>query len=123
MWMAALFPLGAWLRRARPFGAGALDASAFGDDALFGALASAVLPAELGSAGRARVVGDFRRWIGGYRPGAELVHGYGTPEIRYAGAGPAPRWARQMRALESDARRAHGRAFVALTDAERRGAV
>ena len=43
------------------------------------ALAPAVLPSELGSAGHAKVVSDFVQWLASYRSGAERSWGYGAP--------------------------------------------
>lgn len=63
------------------------------------ALGAAVLPTELGTTGRERVIAGFERWLAGYREGVELVHGYGTAEIRRTGPSPALRWANQLDAL------------------------
>lgn len=76
------------------------------------ALADAVLPSELGAAGRERTVVAFERWLAGYREGVELLHGYGTGEIRLTGPSPAVRWAAQLEAL--------GPSFIALSLSERR---
>src|SRR5262245_46709886 len=78
------------------------------------ALGAAVLPAELGSAGLERAVSGFERWLAGYREGVELVHGYGTGEIRVTGPSPALRWATQLRELGAAARQTHGTAFEQL---------
>jgi hypothetical protein len=63
------------------------------------ALAEAVLPSELGAAGFGAAADGFSRWLAGYRPGAELLHGYGSGEIQRAPPSPAVRWAAQLRAL------------------------
>jgi hypothetical protein len=78
------------------------------DPKLLRALGAAVLPGELGPAGRERVVADFERWLTGYREGAELVHGYGTGEIRRTGPSPALRWTTQLRELDAAARKQYG---------------
>ncbi len=78
-----------------------------------------VLPSELGAAGVARVCRAFSSWIAQYRPGAELVHPYGSAELRFAGPSPLPRWREQMAALDAAGREAHGRAFTALARDER----
>src|SRR5919206_1136809 len=57
------------------------------------ALGDVVLPSELGAAGVTAAVRAFERWIAGYREHAELVHGYGTSTLSYAGPTPATRWA------------------------------
>ncbi len=70
------------------------------DPRVLRALAAAVLPDELGAAGLERAVTGFERWLAGYREGAELVHGYGTGELRTTGPSPALRWSGQLQALE-----------------------
>ena len=87
------------------------------------AVGDAVLPAELGPQGVARAVSAFERWMDGYRPGAEANHGYGTARIERLSADPRPRWQAQLAALDSDARGANGRSFVALTREQRQAAV
>ena len=83
------------------------------------ALADAVLPSELGRAGIARAAADFRAWGAGYRESAELVHGYGTSRLRFAGPTPLTRWAAQLDALDAAARSAHNRAFRDLSRDDR----
>lgn len=87
------------------------------DPGLLRALGRVVLPSELGTAGVDRVVAGFERWIAGYREGAELLHDYGSGEIRKTGPSPALRWARQLRDLDVAARKL-GRPFV-MSDARR----
>jgi hypothetical protein len=77
------------------------------------ALASATLPGELGPDGVNRVVTSFERWLLGYREGVELVHGYGTGELRHTGPSPALRWSAQLRELEASARK-QGHSFEQL---------
>jgi hypothetical protein len=93
------------------------------DATLLAALGECVLPGELGADGVLRATRGFAQWIAGYRPGAELVHPYGSPNIRYTGASPLARWREQVAALQSEARRRHRRAFSALTRDERRALV
>jgi hypothetical protein len=83
------------------------------------ALAAAVLPTELGAEGTARAVASFQRWMDGYRPGAEVNHGYGTARIERLDADPRPQWRSQLSALDGDARRAGGASFAALSIAQR----
>lgn len=78
------------------------------------ALGDAILPAELGTAGVARAVADFQKWIDGYQPGAEANHGYGTGKIERLTADPRPQWRAQLAALETDARRNGAVSFAAL---------
>lgn len=91
--LAALAPLSFVSRRLHAQAAAALD------PARLRALAAAVLPAELGDAGVERVSAAFERWLAGYREGVELLHGYGTGNIRLTGPSPALRWAGQLDAL------------------------
>lgn len=52
-------------------------------------LAATVLPSSLGSAGTDAVAAEFADWVAGYRAGAEMSPGYGSPRVRYKGASPA----------------------------------
>lgn len=87
------------------------------------ALGDAVLPAELGTRGVATAVAEFERWMTGYRPGAEANHGYGTGKIDRTPADLRPQWRSQLAALESEARRAGGHSFSALTRDRRQALV
>lgn len=91
--VAALIPSPFLARRLHGIAVASLD------PARLRALATAVLPAELGAAGLERTVLGFERWLAGYREGTELLHGYGTGEIRVTGPSPALRWAAQLDAL------------------------
>jgi hypothetical protein len=81
-----------------------------------------VLPAELGADGVARAVGEFQRWMDGYRPGAEANHGYGTGRIEQLPADPRPQWRSQLAALDADASRT-GPSFSALPRERRQALV
>ncbi len=105
---------------ARRFHAAAVAAL---DPAGLRALAGAVLPSELGPQGVERVVAEFERWLAGYREGAELLHGYGTGEIRTAGPSPALRWSGQLERYNVAARNSFRRNFVDLETAERQSLV
>lgn len=72
------------------------------------AIGVAVLPSGLSTDGVNRVVNAFQRWLSEYRPGAELLHGYGTDEIRVASESPAVRWQRQLGELQEAAHRELG---------------
>ena len=87
------------------------------------ALAAAILPSELGNDGFARVAREFAQWIGGYRVGAEIVHPYGSADLRTTGPSPVERWRSQLGALDQDARRQHRTAFASLIVAQRRSLV
>lgn len=91
--------------------------------AMVSSLAETVLPGELGDGGVARVSRGFTQWVAGYRPGAEIVHPYGSARIRQTGPSPAARWRAQLTALDRDAREKHRRAFTALNREQRRALV
>ncbi len=83
------------------------------------ALATAVLPGELGADGAGAAARRFSEWIAAYRPGAEALHGYGTGEIVLLPPSPLRRWRAQLAALD-DAARAGGHAgLTARSVAER----
>ncbi len=117
-WAATALPVAALGGCADADAPAAKSAAAAGpEDAALDALAEAVLPSELGAAGRGRTVADFRQWLAGFEPVAELNHGYGTGDIDYAPADPGPGWMAQLRALDLESQQRFGRAFAAL-DAE-----
>jgi hypothetical protein len=91
--LASLVPVPFVARRIHQLAASELDPR------VLRALAALVLPSELGRNGVERVVGGFERWLAGYREGVELVHGYGTGELRRTGPSPALRWSTQVSAL------------------------
>lgn len=100
-----------------PAAAGAAGPQTPLDDALLRALAEVVLPsaADLPSA-----VAGFQSWLAAYQPVAERSHGYGTAEIEYTPADPAPGWSAQLRALDLEAHTRHGMGFAALDVGRRR---
>jgi len=93
------------------------------DNPLLLALGSAVLPAELGTVGIGSATAQLQTWIREYLPGAERNHGYGSARIQTTGADPAPRWAQQLRSLDTDARTAHNQSFATIGVNERRAIV
>ena len=105
--VAGLVPLPFLARRLHPFAVADLDPK------VLRALGVAILPGELGAAGVERAVSGFERWLAGYREGAELVHGYGTGELRTTGPSPALRWSGHLQALERGS-------FTQLTPEDRR---
>ena len=117
--LAAAVPSAALVRRAHAL---SVDHIAAGPRTLR-ALGDVVLPAEIGPAGITAAVAAFERWIAGYRAKAELLHGYGTSELAYAGPTPATRWAQQLDRLDADARAAHRTAFADLPRTVRQAAV
>lgn len=93
------------------------------DGGMVRGIAEVVLPAELGNDGFARVSRAFTQWVGAYRQGVELVHPYGSTQLRQTGESPAPRWKSQLTALDREAREKHQRGFAALTREQRRSQV
>ena len=109
----------------RPRTAGATETVAPEQDApldgeMVRGIAEVVLPAELGNDGFARASRAFTQWAATYRPGRELVHPYGSTQIRQTGESPAPRWKSQLTALDREARAKHQRGFSGLTREQRR---
>jgi hypothetical protein len=97
----------------------AVDASRSLDPVLLAALAESVLPTELGTAGRERALAGFQQWLAAYRPVAERDHGYGTGELTYTGADPAPGWNAQLQALDLEARQRFQRGLAEVDPAIR----
>ncbi|MBM4187140.1 MAG: hypothetical protein FJ206_07490 [Gemmatimonadetes bacterium] len=89
------------------------------DSATIRALARVVLPAALPDAATEAAAAGFERWLAGYRPGAELLHGYGANEIRTTPPSPAPRFEADLVRLDRAAWADHGVGFAALPVAER----
>ncbi len=87
------------------------------------ALAQVILPEELGADGMARATGGFESWVAGYRPAAEVTHGYGTGDLEYTPAHPGPGWTAQLEALDLEANQRYGKLFAALTAEQRRGMI
>ena len=114
--LAAAIPVATFVRRAH---AAALHELATNSETLH-ALGAAILPSELGAAGTSSAVNAFQHWISGYREHAELLHGYGTSALAYAGPTPATRWAAQLDALDRAARRDGSRSFATLPLERRR---
>ncbi|MEP6731847.1 MAG: hypothetical protein ABJE10_14465 [bacterium] len=96
-WLAASVPAAAIVRRAHAL---AVDDIATSPRTMR-ALGEVLLPAELGKLAITREVDRFQQWIAGYREGAELLHGYGTSKLEYAGPTPATRWAAQIDQLRA----------------------
>ena len=118
-WLAALMPALGGFRFPTPWLSGLEKL----DDTLLLALATAILPSEIGADGARRAAESLQKWIAGYRAGAEVNHGYGSARIRTTGADPSTRWALQLRTLEIDAQRTHGAPFPALSLDQRRALV
>jgi hypothetical protein len=93
------------------------------DDGLLVALAAAVLPTELGDDGSRRAARAFAAWAGGYKAGAELLHGYGSAELRSTPPLPLDAWRRQLAALDADARQLHRAGFAGVGAGDRQALV
>lgn len=114
-WLAATVPATSIVRRAH---AASIEYLAVAPETL-DAVGVAILPAELGQTQIGQVVAGFRRWIDGYREGAEVNHAYGNSRLRFTGPTPATRWTKQLDDLDVAARAAHGASFAAITLAQR----
>jgi hypothetical protein len=118
-WTAGVIPASVFVRRAHAAAIVELNAAPETLDAL----GFAILPSELGEAETRRVVAAFRRWLDGYKEGAELNHAYGSSRLTFAGPTPATRWMPQLDALEVAAQTTYTRAFAAVTLDQRRALV
>ena len=88
-------------------------------DAVFAAVAAAVLPASLGRARVDEVARGFRAWVEGYREGAELDRGYGHTRLRATGPSPAASYGLQLAALDRAARAEGANNFAAASPEQR----
>jgi len=66
-------------------------------------LAATVLPTGLGRAGTDAVAAGFTEWVRGYRAGAEMTPGYGSPRVRFKGPSPAGVYLTQLEELATGA--------------------
>ncbi len=118
--VASALPVVAFVRCDGPEDADSGHASAPLAQDLLHALGESILPSELGAQGINQVVSDFQSWVAGYQPVAELNHGYGTGEIEYTPADPAPGWEAQLQALDLEVKRRHQSSFKELSPEARR---
>ena len=114
-WLAGVVPLAVIVRRAHAAAVLHLEA----DPRTLTALGQTILPASLGAEGIRRATEDFRRWLSGYREGADINHPYLTSRLRTTGPTPATRWSRQLEDLDARATAAHHRRFHELPANER----
>jgi hypothetical protein len=118
-WLAGVIPVAVVVRRAHAAAVLHLET----DPRTLTALGQTVLPASLGAEGIRRATEEFRRWIAGYREGADVNHPYLTSRLRVTGPTPAPRWTRQLEDLDARAVAAHQRHFYEIARAEREAIV
>ena len=76
------------------------------------AIAEAVLPESLGAEAVAKIARSFDAWVAGYRPGADMEHGYGRTRMSTKPASPLRTYQTQLAAM--------GAKFASLPVAERR---
>lgn len=117
---AAAIAAGAVAAKAPSASAQGISQSRTLDPALLAAVGDAVLPESMGATARTRAVRLFSEWIAAYHPVTEEMHGYGSAEITYTPADPAPGWNAQLEGLDLLSRRKHHRGFAALDVAARR---
>ena len=86
----------AWGAFGRKASAGAVTA----DATRMAALAGAVLPLEIGLAGRELAAHQFMDWLRDYRADVELDHEYGTSTLRRTPPSPAHKYAAQLEDLD-----------------------
>lgn len=118
--LGAAFGIGVRARPTQANGVERLEQTGSLDAAMLRSIADVVLPSELGNDGISRISRAFSQWAGAYRPGVELVHPYGSAELRQTGASPITRWRSQLSALDRASRAKHQRAFTGLTRDQRR---
>ena len=76
------------------------SAAMLADDTRMLAVAGAVLPSEIGRAGREQAVEQFLRWLRDYRPDAELDHEYGSSKLSRTPPSPARKYAAHLDDLD-----------------------
>jgi hypothetical protein len=86
------------------------------------AIAEVVLPREIGRDGQDAAATAFLSWLGDYRPGTDMDHGYGFTRLRRLPASPGEKYAAQLDALDASAR-ARGRGLADLSPEDRRAIV
>ena len=118
-WLAGTIPAAVFIRRAHAAAVAELHSAPETLDAI----GLAILPTALGDAQIRRIVASFRRWMDGYREGAELLHPYGGSRLTFTGPTPATRWMPQLDALEAASLKTYGAAFFAVGVPERRALV
>jgi hypothetical protein len=114
-WLAVAIPASAVVRRAHAL---AID-HLVDEPRSLRALGEAILPAGVGMLAVMR----FQQWLSGYREGAELLHGYGTSKLEFAGPTPATEWSKQIVDMDRQSNIAYGHRFADIGPAERRAIV
>jgi hypothetical protein len=115
--LQAVLSFAAWLPIGRKAAARSALSEAQADR--FRAIASVVLPEEIGADGQARAVDQFLNWLREYRAAAQTDHGYGVTRTGTTPASPAAGYSAQFADLD---RRTDGD-FTAAARETRRQAV
>src|SRR5215472_5119364 len=85
-------------------------------------LGSVVLPSSLGKARTDEIADGFLKWIGDYKPGAEMESGYGKTRLKKTPPSPSKLYVTQLRLLERAAGE-RGSSFSKLDPAAKRAIV
>jgi hypothetical protein len=99
--LQSLMSMAAWLTAPRRSVAQATFGA--GDRPRLLALASTVLPQEIGVDGQRTAVTQFLGWVTDYKAGAERDHGYGVTALRTMPPSPAASYVAQLDALDREA--------------------
>ena len=118
--------LALWFTALSPFDIGWLSAEDLQskkiNEATLQALAITVLPESIGTRRITEVIRGFRRWLNGYKAGAEMSHGYVVTQLRITEPNPEPTYIRQLNAFEKTAQH-KGQSFADLNTEERKALV
>ena len=121
-----LIRLAFWFTALSPFSTAWLSAEDLQDkkinEATLKALAVTVLPESIGTKRITEVIRGFRRWLNGYKAGAEMSHGYVVTQLRITEPNPEPTYIRQLNAFEKTAQH-KGQSFSDLNTEERKALV
>lgn len=83
------------------------------------ALGQSVLPGELGTEGKQRIVVAFQEWLDDFHPEPELPSGWGSAEIPHGPPDPTQRWIGQLERLDELTLQQHGVPFSVAGEKER----
>lgn len=118
--------LALWFTALSPFDIGWLSAEDLQgkkiNEATLQALAITVLPESIGIRRITEIIRGFRRWLNGYKAGAEMSHGYVVTQLQITEPNPEPTYIRQLNAFEKTAQH-KGQSFADLNTEERKALV